>query len=218
MEWVIAGMLGALSGSVANYVADRLIAAYALPRRACFGRVPLVIVVTILTYLFLATRWGLTLQFGLMAVHTWVFLVVFITDIEHRLIFNMVIVPATLFALVTSPLSRFGWQLSLLGGAMAFVLILGVYLFAHVFARLRKIEVVGGAFGQGDVKLATFMGLVVGFPNVLPAILYTILLGGAGALLFLAHQFIVQRRVQLTAAMPYGPFFCIAGWVMMALG
>jgi len=33
--------------------------------------------------------------------------------------------------------------------------------------------------------------------------------------LFLAYQLIAHRRVALTAAIPYGPFFCLAGWWMM---
>lgn len=217
MDLLIGASVGIVSGVVVNGVADALIAAYNLPPRVLAGRVGLVLGVAVLAHASLAARFGLTLDFALMAAYTFVFLVVCVTDLEQRLIFNVVILPAILFALVTSPFSRVGWKLSVLGGVIAFVLILGVYLFAELFARVRKIHVAGGAFGQGDVKLAAFMGLVVGFPNVLPAILYTILLGGAGALIFLAYQLIVHRRVALTAAMPYGPFFCIAGWVMMQM-
>lgn len=218
MDILIGVIVGIVSGVLANRVADALTVAHALPQRVFTGRVGLVVGVAAFTHAFLVTRFGLTLDFALTAVYTFVFLVVGITDLEHRLIFNVVIVPAILFALVASPVSRLGWQLSLLGGVSALVLVLGVYLFAHVFARARKIHVEGGAFGQGDVKLAVFMGLVVGFPNVFPAMLYTILLGGLGALLVLAYQWLVHRRVALTAAMPYGPFFCIAGWVMMVQG
>lgn len=218
MDWMIGTLVGILSGILANHVADALVAAHRLPRRVFAGRVWLVLAVAALTHAFLAMRFGITLNFVLTAVCTFVFLVVGITDLEHRLIFNVVILPAILFALIASPFSRLGWQLSLLGGVSAFVLILGVYLFAQVFARARKIHVEGGAFGQGDVKLATFMGLVVGFPNVFPAILYTILLGGVGAFVVLVYEWLVHRRVALNTAIPYGPFFCIAGWVMMVQG
>jgi leader peptidase (prepilin peptidase)/N-methyltransferase len=218
MDILIGISVGIVSGILVNRVADALIARYNLPARASKMRMWFVIGVAALANAWLAARWGITLYFALTVAYTFVFLVVCVTDLAHRLIFNVVILPAILFALITSPFSRVGWKLSLLGGVIAFVLILGVYLFAELFARARKIHVAGGAFGQGDVKLATFMGLVVGFPHVFPAILYTILLGGVGALIFLAYQFIVHRRVALTAAMPYGPFFCIAGWVMMVQG
>jgi len=81
---------------------------------------------------------------------------------------------------------------------------------------LRKLNIQGGAFGRGDVYLATFMGVVVGFPAALPAVLYAILLGGAGAIAFLAYNLIVHRRLAMTAVIPFGPYFCIVGWVMMA--
>jgi len=215
MEMLIGAIVGGVSGVVANRVADALIVAHHLPSVSARWRAPLVIGLGVLTNVWLAARFGLTLQFALAVVYTFVFLVVCITDLEHRLIFDKLILPATLFALLASPFARVGWKLSLLGGVVAFVVILGVYLFAEVFARARKIHVAGGAFGQGDVKLATFMGIVVGFPNVVFALVYAILLGGVGALAFLAYQFIVHRRVALGAAIPYGPFFCIAGWWMM---
>jgi prepilin signal peptidase PulO-like enzyme (type II secretory pathway) len=59
------------------------------------------------------------------------------------------------------------------------------------------------------------MGIVTGVPAVFPAILATILLGGVGAILFLVYQLVVHHRLAMTAAIPYGPFFCIAGWVYM---
>jgi len=217
MEIFLSALLGLIAGVIVNRVADHRVAARSIPNVQPRFRAPIVSVVTALAFAFLAARFGVTIQFALTAIYTFVFLVVLVTDLEHRLIFDVVILPATLFAALASPLSQLGWQVSLLGGAIAFVIVLGIYLFAEMFARARKIHIAGGAFGQGDVKLAAFMGIVVGFPNVFPAILYTILLGGVGALLFLAYQFVVHRRVALTAAIPYGPFFCIAGWWWMAV-
>jgi leader peptidase (prepilin peptidase)/N-methyltransferase len=181
-------------------------------------RAPLVEVASALAFAFLWTRYGAPVQLLLMLIYTVVFLLVFVTDVEHRLIFNSVILPAALFAALASPLSHIGWARSLLGGATAFVIVFGIYLFAEVFSRWRKLNIEGGAFGQGDVKLALFMGLVTGFPAVFPAILATILLGGVGAILFLAYQWIVHRRLAMTAAIPYGPFFCLAGWLFMVFG
>jgi leader peptidase (prepilin peptidase)/N-methyltransferase len=204
-------------GIVVNRVADGLIAARGLAKAQHRLRAPSIVSVAALLFAILAARFGVTLQFALTALYTTIFLIVLITDLEHRLIFDVVILPATLFAALASPFSALGWKLSLLGGAVAFVIVLGIYFFAEVFARARKLKIAGGAFGQGDVKLATFIGIVVGFPNVFPAILYTILLGGVGAILFLAYQLIAHRRIALTAAIPYGPFFCIAGWWWMVM-
>jgi leader peptidase (prepilin peptidase)/N-methyltransferase len=217
MEIFLSALLGLIVGFVVNRLADYLIAARALANPQHRLRAPFVVLLTALVFAVLAARFGVTIQFALTAIYTFVFLVVLVTDLEHRLIFDVVILPATLFAAIASPLSQLGWKFSLLGGAIAFVIVLGIYFFAEIFARARKLKIAGGAFGQGDVKLAAFVGIVVGFPNVFPAILYTILLGGVGAVLFLAYQLIVHRRIALTAAIPYGPFFCLAGWWWMVM-
>ncbi len=181
-------------------------------------RAPLVEFANALAFAFLWTRYGAQAQLLWMLVYTVVFLLVLVIDLEHRLILNVVILPATLIAALASPLSQMGWARSLLGGAVAFVIVFGIYIFAEIFSRWRKLSIEGGAFGQGDVKLALFMGIVTGFPAVFSAILATILLGGVGAILFLAYQLIVYRRLAMNAAIPYGPFFCIAGWAFMVFG
>jgi leader peptidase (prepilin peptidase)/N-methyltransferase len=216
METILWALVGGIGGGVVNRLADCLTARYALPHKFYSRwRAPVVVSVSALAFAALWLRYDWSAQLALTAIYTFVFLLVFVTDIEHRLIFNVVILPAIVFAALASPLSKTGWKLALLGGASAFIIVLGIYLFAELFARARHHDIAGGAFGQGDVKLATFMGIVVGFPAALPAILYTILLGGAGAILFLAYQYVKTKRLALTAAIPYGPFFCIAGWAMM---
>jgi leader peptidase (prepilin peptidase)/N-methyltransferase len=181
-------------------------------------RAPLVEIANASAYIFLWARYGTTMQWLLMAIYTTVFLLVIVTDLEHRLIFNIVILPAILFAALASPFSQLGIARSLVGGAMAFVIVFAIYVFAKIFARVRGLKIAGGVFGQSDVSLATFVGIVTGFPAVLSALLYAILLAGAGALLLLVYQFVVYRRLALYAVFPYGPFFCIAGWLVMVFG
>lgn len=181
-------------------------------------RAPIVEIANALAFAFLWTRAGATILLALNLIYTSIFLLVFVIDFEHRLILNVVILPAILFAAVASPWSRSGLEPSLIGGAVSFAIVLGIYFFGEVFSRLRHINIPGGAFGQGDVKLAAFMGVVTAFPYAIFAIFVAILLGGIGAILFIAYQLIVHRRLALTAAIPYGPFFCIAGWVIMVFG
>ena len=45
-------------------------------------------------FAFLWSRYGATVQTALMAIYTTIFLLVLVTDLEHRLIFNVVIFPA----------------------------------------------------------------------------------------------------------------------------
>ncbi len=179
-------------------------------------REPGVEIVSALAFAFLWTQYGWSIRLLLTTVYTALFLLVLVIDFEHRLILNVVILPATLLALVASPWYPFGVGRALLGGAMAYLIVFLIYEFAHVFARLRK-HSIAVPFGFGDVKLAGFMGLVTGFPAVFSALLVAILLGGIGAIAFLLYHAIVHRRIALGAAIPYGPFFCLAGWAFMIL-
>ncbi len=179
-------------------------------------RDPLVELVSLLAFGFLWLRFGPTVYMVLTLIHTVIFLLVLVVDFEHRLIFNVVILPATLLAFLAGFLSPLGPVRSILGGIIAYLIVFAIYEFARVFARLRR-HTLAVPFGFGDVKLAGYMGLVTAFPDVFPALFLAILLGGAGAILFLGYQVIVHHRLPLGAAIPYGPFFCLAGWALMVM-
>ncbi len=177
-------------------------------------RAPIVELASAVAFSFLGSRFAGSFFLILALVYSTVLLLVLVTDLEHRLILNVVILPATLLAILASPLSPLGWTRSLLGGAIAYFLVYLIYIFARLFARVRH-HSIKVPFGFGDVKLAGFVGLLAGFPDVFTAILFAILLGGLGAMLFLIYQAVVYKRLALGAAIPYGPFFCIAGWLLM---
>ncbi len=181
-------------------------------------RAPLVELATAAVFALLWTHYGATIHLLLALVYTSIFILVLVIDYEHRLILNVVILPATLLAIVVSRWSAIGMPRALLGGAIAYVVVILIYLFGKVFERVRGLRIRGGAFGQGDVKLAGFMGLVTGFPAVFQALALTILLGGAGAILYVMYSLVYRQRSGLGAAIPYGPFFCIAGWFVMVFG
>ncbi len=216
METILFALLGLLIGVFVNRAADYLPPHRALSVTPNALRAPVVLIVNAVAFAFLWTHDGAGIQLLLHLIYTFIFLLVLVIDFEHRLILNVVILPATLFAALASPLSRLGVVQSLLGGAAAFAIVYVIYIFAQSFARLRRRNI-AVPFGFGDVKLAGFTGLVTGF-SALYAVLYAILLGGVGAILFLAYQLIAHRRLALNAAIPYGPFFCIAGWFVMVLG
>jgi leader peptidase (prepilin peptidase) / N-methyltransferase len=218
MEIILSAIVGLLVGWLINRLADHLIASRSLPNVQHPLRAPLVILITGLAFALLAARYGFSIPALLMALYTFAFILIGVTDIEHRLIFDVVCLPAILVAALASPWSRPGWQFSLLGGAIAFASVLAIYIFAEIFSRMRHLRIQGGAFGQGDVKLATFVGIVVGTFSVIPALIYAILLGGIGALALILRRYMIDRHISLGAVMPYGPYFCIAGWAMMVFG
>lgn len=170
--------------------------------RQRFIRSVVVELVTPLIFLFLWQRYGLSPKLGLTSLYTAILILVTVTDLEHRLIFNVIILPAILLAIgaafITPGLS---WRAALIGGVLAFVV---VYL-AVLFSR--------GGLGEGDVTLSTFLGFILGFPHIILSLTFGVFLGG-----FVAFLLLITRRVNLKTFIPYGPFLTITGWVMLIWG
>lgn len=206
--------------------------AYLLARGRCIhcgARIPLrhllAELAAALLFAFLWQRYGPSPRLFFETLYTAILILLFVVDLEHRLILHVTTLPAIVLAIAGSLfLSRedYNWRLALLGGATGFLLAWSMYLFGRLFARLagrlrgQRIDQV--AFGFGDVTLTTFVGLVVGFPNVVPALLMGILLGGVGGAIYWLVEALIRRRYSLFTAIPYGPFLIAGGWSFMIWG
>ncbi len=153
-----------------------------------------------------------------------ILVLVLVIDLEQRLILNLVIYPAWAVALLASffhPRLYF-YRLALLGGVTGFGLLFLVYLGGELFVRVlsrrqgRVPDTV--AFGFGDVRLGGFIGLILGFPDVLTALFLAVLLGGVAGLLYWFVQAVLFRRYSLFTAMPYGPYLVIGAMAVMFWG
>lgn len=157
-------------------------------------------------------------------VYSVLFLLVVVIDLEHRLILNVVIFPAWVLALAGSLLhpTPYFWRLALLGGALGFGLLYLIYLLGEVFvkimSRMRGKPVNAVAFGFGDVRLGGFIGLVLGFPDVLDALFLAVLLGGLGGVIYWFVSAIIRRRYSMFTAIPYGPFLVAGALFVMFRG
>jgi prepilin signal peptidase PulO-like enzyme (type II secretory pathway) len=111
---------------------------------------------------------------------------------------------------------------ALLGGTLGLVCGLALYgggiLFARLLGRMRGQPISETAFGFGDVTLLTFLGLIVGAPEILLALLIGVLCGGIFALLFLVLRGLVQKQYALFTAIPYAPFLIFGGAIMLIFG
>jgi prepilin signal peptidase PulO-like enzyme (type II secretory pathway) len=162
----------------------------------------LVELVTAVAFAFLWRRYGTTAQLLPATFYVCVFLLITVTDLEYRLVLNVVVLPAILFGLACSPLfPDLGWKSSLLGGLVGFALF---FLIARLYP---------GGMGWGDVKLAAFVGVTSGFPEVIVALGVGILVGGIIAILLL-----FTRRSGLKSGIPYGPFLVVGGLVGLFYG
>jgi leader peptidase (prepilin peptidase)/N-methyltransferase len=160
-----------------------------------------------LLFVLLGYRYGFSPAEGLpplllATLYTCFFIVIFFIDLEHHLVLNQVIYPAIVIALLFIPFAPgYSAKELLLGGLIGFALL---FLIAFVYP---------AGMGMGDVKLATFVGLVVGFPSIFAALLFSFVAGGlvGGGLLLTGLK---GRKDPI----PFAPFLVAGGMVAMLYG
>jgi leader peptidase (prepilin peptidase) / N-methyltransferase len=158
-------------------------------------------------YALLWVNTGPSIQFVLYLVYSAIFAVILITDLERRLILNVVMYPAIVLAIVASPFTpQLTLRHALLGGVIGFG-------FFFVAALIGNAMFGSGALGAGDVKLAAFVGLLTGFPLIIEALIFTILVGAVISLFLL-----VTRLRRLRDPIPYGPFLVIGAVITLLWG
>mgnify|MGYP005854808703 CR=1 FL=1 len=203
------------------------VAAFLLRRgrcRGCATPLPLrPILVEIALFLIIPFLWQQNGGGGIFLAKSFyaaVFVLVSAVDFEHRRILNVVIYPSIAVALSAS-LLRIGHETRLegvVGCVVGFVFFYLVFLLGEVLMSALRRGGGGPALGAGDVKLAAFIGLVAGWPGVIPALMLGIVLGGLGALVTLVAQVARRAYKPLTSALPYGPFLAAGGLAMVLWG
>jgi leader peptidase (prepilin peptidase)/N-methyltransferase len=166
---------------------------------------------TVVLFAFLPALIPEPLNLAVNSFHIAVLLLITVTDLEHRLIFNAVTYPATGLALLGSLLvtpAENNLRLALLGAAVGYVIFFVLYKIAQFIYGSGS-----GALGAGDVKLAMLLGAMLGFHRIFFALFLGILVGGLVSLLLL-----VTRRAGRASTMPYGQYLTTAGIIMLIWG
>jgi len=179
----------------ASVVPNLAIGAYLIPS------VPIAVVL-------LSVRDGIGVRLAYQAVVATVLLWVASIDWRWRIIPNRITYLAVPIAFLPSPLAHSGsalhaYEFALIGfvtagGIFALFFLLSVLIYHH-----------GGAFGLGDVKLAAFVGVALGYPAAIAAVFFATF---AGALFALAWGVAYRSR---KAGFPYGP--AIAAGAILAM-
>jgi leader peptidase (prepilin peptidase) / N-methyltransferase len=163
-------------------------------------RHPAVEVVTGLLVAGCVFAFGLTLEAAAAAVFAAALVVISATDLEHRIIPNRVVLPATVavvaLRLVDHP--SIEWPAAGLGAAL--------FLFIAALAY-------PGGMGMGDVKLALLMGVALG--RTVPVALFVGMVAALvpSAVLFARHG-VKARKMKI----PFGPFLALGGLVALFAG
>lgn len=111
---------------------------------------------------------------------------VFIIDLEHRLIFHKLSIFGFIFGLIIG-IKLNGLIPTLMGGLFGFIFVLIIFLLGGLVmkqvARLREITIIKitinkDALGFGDILLSCILGLILEWPTILPGLLMAVILAG----------------------------------------
>jgi hypothetical protein len=142
--------------------------------------------------------------------------VIFVIDLEHRLILHPTSIFGALLGLTVGTVAH-GISATLLGGLGGLLIMLTFYGLGVLFTRIRSKRLLAmgqeiddeEALGSGDVILVTILGFIVGWPLIWLCLLYGILLGGLFSLLIILSLIISGNYTKnaLMTFIPYGPYF-----------
>lgn len=131
---------------------------------------------------------------------------IFVVDLEHRLILDVSLFPAILaLLLIAAIFDHKAFAAMLIGLVIYAGLFLLLYGLGYLLYRTE-------ALGLGDVKLAILIGLLVGWPGVVQALVLGGLIGAAVSLLLLGVG-VASRRTFI----PYGIFMATGALLALLL-
>ena len=154
-----------------------------------------------LLFLLVFLRFGSTLPALLGTAFVSLMVVVAAIDLEHRRILNV----------VTYPAIALGLAAVFLPGRAPLAYLLGGLLAGGAFLLLALASPRG--MGLGDVKLAVFLGLFLGYPLILVALFLAFVLGGLLSLMLLA-----LHRLRLGQPVAFGPYLALGGVIALLYG
>lgn len=126
----------------------------------------------------------------------------FIFDLKHKLVPDAVVLPAALVALV--------WNI-ILGTSVLNLLLAGAIGAGFFF--LQYLVSGGRWIGEGDIRIGAMMGVMLGWPNIIPAIFISYLLGAGVSILLLG-----AKKASMKTAVPFGTFLAIGTFITLFWG
>jgi prepilin signal peptidase PulO-like enzyme (type II secretory pathway) len=142
---------------------------------------------------------------------------VFVIDLEHRLILHPVSLVGAVLGLVIGAYLH-GLVITLIGGAVGFGVMLAFYfigeLYVSYMAKKRGISTDEVALGFGDVNLAGILGLLLGWPRISAGLLFAVLAGGLISL-FIILGMLIAKKYKAFTAIPYAPFLILSALYLL---
>jgi len=137
---------------------------------------------------------------------------VFVIDLEHRLILHPVSLFGAVLGLVIG-IYLHGFVPTLIGGGVGFGIMLAFYFigegYVRYMAKKRGIQTDEVALGFGDVNLSGILGLLLGWPLISAGLLFAVLAGGLISL-FIILGMLIAKKYKAFTAIPYAPFLILS--------
>ena len=207
---IVAGIFGLVFGLAADRLAARWPAHEDGAIRRIDWRTPVVVGLSGAAFAGTALRFGANpVHLAVVGLFVAALIVLFATDIDQRLLPNLITYPLVVFAvgayvLGVGPFVRNVEELAW-AAAGAVLVPAALYLLAIPFGE--------GAIGEGDLKMLVGVGLFIGSLNLFYGLVGGAVMAGVAVALLL-----FVRRISMKSFVPYGPFL-IAGtlWAILAL-
>lgn len=205
-------LVGGGAGAAWGLVADRLAARWPAHAdgvvRAVDWRTVVVVLGSAVTFALLLARWPELADRIVLGIYLGALMVLLATDLDQRLLPNVITLPLVGYALVVvilglDPLLA-GKDLGIVSAVVAGIAAPAVLLVTD--------RLFGGALGMGDVKLAVSLGLMTGITRLVAGFLLATI---AGAVVLLALMAI--GRLSRRSIVPFGPILIAAGVVATLL-
>jgi prepilin signal peptidase PulO-like enzyme (type II secretory pathway) len=156
------------------------------------------IAVTSALFALFAWRYGATPLLLIRSLWVAILVQVIFFDLEHRLILDRVLVPSAAIALLLSFVTpQLGPVQAVITGVCTGLVFLAIAVLGGVVFKAE-------AMGLGDVKFSVLMGLVLGFPAVVSAVLSGVILAG-----LIAIGLVLLRVRTMKDSIAYGPFLAM---------
>jgi leader peptidase (prepilin peptidase)/N-methyltransferase len=167
---------------------------------------PAVEIVTALVFVITYLTYGVTLLSLVRVVFACALIVLFVTDLKHKILPNVITLPGIVVGLVCSFFLPPGWMSSLIGLAVGGGVLLVI---AEAYYRVRGQE----GLGMGDVKLLAMIGAFLGWKLVLLTLVFASFTGSlAGGVL------IASGRGSMKYALPFGTFLAVGALLAATWG
>ena len=150
------------------------------------------------SYLFFGFEWRLLFTL----IYVCFLIILFVYDLKYYLIPDTVVLPAILIALVGEIILGVPFTKIALGGIIG----LGFFLIQYLLSR-------GKWIGGGDLRLGLFIGIALGWPNILVALFIAYMIGALAAVFLM-----MSKKKSWKDQVPLGTFLTIACAITIFFG